>query len=69
MITDVFGDRIDIAVTGSEVVLYLKARDGDPMVFLNAAQRDQFAKAWAEAERRAEAHAGRRDGHGEADGG
>ena len=52
-IPDGSGDYISVGVLGDHVVLYINDGIG---VFLGAEQRDRFAKAWAEAERQAEAH-------------
>jgi len=55
VITDQTGDKIAVSVIGDLVCLRVNEKDDTPMVWLNAEDRDRFAKAWAEAERRAEA--------------
>lgn len=52
-ITDRTGDAIEVAVLDDQLV-GLRINGGDA-VWLGAQERDRFAKAWAEAERRAEA--------------
>lgn len=56
-ITDSDGDRIEVETLGSQVYLTAISHGFAACVRLDAADRDRFAKAWAEAERRAEAHA------------
>lgn len=53
---DLYGDEIDFATEGSNVRIVFNDDDGHMLVMLlDAERRDQFAKAWAEAERQAEA--------------
>ena len=54
-VPDDFGDEIEVQVHGGTVLLGLP-ENITAVAFANAAQRDRFARAWAEAERRAEAH-------------
>lgn len=56
-ITDDDGDTVEVSHLGTVVVLRTIERESGHIqeVFLNAARRDRFAKAYAEAERRAEA--------------
>lgn len=56
-ITDSDGDRIEVEALGQQVYLTQTSHGFTCCVRLDAAGRDRFAKAWAEAERRAEAHA------------
>lgn len=51
-IIDVTGDRIDVGIVND--LVYLRINDSSS-VWLNAEQRDQLIKAYAEAERQAEA--------------
>ena len=54
-IQDTYGGKLKVAVDGPIVKLQTT---GGVAVYLGADERDQFAKAYAEAERRAEANHG-----------
>ena len=55
-IADSDGDRIAVEVMGPNAYLTVTSHGFAACVRLEAEDRDRFAKAWAEAERRAEAH-------------
>jgi hypothetical protein len=57
-ITDSDGDGIAVEAMGPNVYLSSAGHGNHVCVRLDAGLRDRFAKAWAEAERRAEAHGG-----------
>ena len=55
-IADSDGDRIAVEVMGPNVYLSATSHGFSACVRLDADARDRFARAWTEAERRAEAH-------------
>jgi hypothetical protein len=57
-ITDSDGDSIAVEAMGANVYLTSAGHGNHVCVRLDAGLRDRFAKAWAEAERRAEAVSG-----------
>lgn len=57
-VRDNYGDEIDFAAEGANVRIVFGDSDGHVLVMLlDAERRDQFIKAYADAERQAEAYA------------